>query len=116
RVASLVGLAVVCVVVYLLLRECLRTPACCARRAQLKKRGFSFKLRCAFLLVPWNVCGCVEEWLSFWHRKCIHRMALRCLSYAQVGDIVLLARAYSPPWGGTWTHAALVTNTQDEGL
>jgi membrane protein DedA with SNARE-associated domain len=112
RVASLIGLAVVCAIVYLLVRECLRNPASCqqSRSCQRKKRGLLFKLRCLALLVPWNVCGWVEEWLNFWNRKCIRRMALRCLSHAEVGDIVLLARAYAPPWGGIWTHAALVTH------
>ena len=118
RVASLIGLAVVCAIVYLLVRECLRNPASCrrARCGQRKRRGFLFKLRCLFFLVPWNVCGWVEEWLNFWNRKCIRRMALHCLSHAEVGDIVLLARAYAPPWGGIWTHVALVTNTEGEGL
>jgi membrane-associated protein len=118
RVASFIGLVVVCAIVYLLVRECLRNPASCrrARCRQRKKRGFLFKLRCLFFLVPWNVCGWVEEWLNFWNRKCIRRMALRCLSHAEVGDIVLLARAYAPPWGGIWTHAALVTSSEGAGL
>ena len=93
RAESLAGLAVVCVVVYLLVRECLGCPASCQRAhsARSKKRGFLFKLRCLLLLGPWNICGSVEEWLNFWNRRCIRRMALRCLSQAQVGDIVLLA-------------------------
>jgi len=118
RVASLVGLATVCAVVYLLVRECLRAPVSCQRAhgSQSKRRGLPFKFRCLLLMVPWNICGWVEEWLNFWSRNCIRRTAVRCLSNAQIGDIVLLARAYSPPWGGIWTHAALVTSVHGGGL
>jgi membrane protein DedA with SNARE-associated domain len=118
RITSFIGLIVAFLLVCLLVREFPDNRLLPNKRKSLQpnRRGLLFKMRCLFLLVPWNVCGKVEELLRFWNRKCFRRMALNCLSNAQKGDIVLLARDYSPPWGGIWTHAALVTSSQDDGL
>ena len=110
--ARVVGAAAFLVAVAFLIGRNRKCALPHSRRTTLAtgKRGTAFVVACVIKLLPWETLGRLAKRVGIYDKP-EYRIALsRAVAAAQAGDLILVGRKSTAPWG-IWSHIGMVVET-----
>jgi membrane protein DedA with SNARE-associated domain len=91
-------------------------PSKCGNGGMLPAhRGWGFLMRCLLVMPYWHLTHKLAEIIGLYRHPSRHAMLLDTLKNAKPGDILLVGRRLSPPWG-PWSHACMVVELPNRKL